>query len=217
MLADFVPRDDRQTTRSPRTATLDARLGDALIQLTAAVHAEVVTSDLVGSRRYQVLLRNRAGFQAGNEPRPGFARDFISRIDAPGQRPIGPDLAGAFLPSIVLDEQQLNHCVFSDCTLTRASLSGADLTGATFARADLTEAQLDGAKLLRADLSYTRLMGAVLKGANLRLADLSGADLRNADLTAADLRGANLAGADLQGANLDSTVFADGESGPLER
>jgi hypothetical protein len=94
---------------------------------------------------------------------------------------------GGFVPTIKLDERDLEA----------ADLSGADLRGVS----------LEGANMWRANLEGAQLQGADLTVAQLR-AFLGRTHLQGARLTKAQLNGAYLADAQLQGADLDSAQLA---------
>lgn len=145
---------------------------------------------------------------------------------------IRPDLSGADLFGVNLDEAHLSGVNLSQAELFGASLVRADLSGANlseaslseagfceatlldtnFQKADLFEANFVEADLQRASFREANLTGAMLDGANLSEADfnmarltsayLRGANLVQADLSDANLSGAHLTGADLRGANL---------------
>ena len=102
---------------------------------------------------------------------------------------------GDFVPTIKLNDRDLQASV-----LTGADLRGVSLRSATMQGADLSAARLDGAHL---DVA-TRLQGANLSSAKLQGADLSEAQLQGANLSSAQLPGAELYGAKLQGADLSN-------------
>ena len=108
---------------------------------------------------------------------------------------------GGFVPTIKLDERDLEGA-----DLSGADLRGVSLEGANMWRANLSDAQLQGANLtvalLRAFLGRAHLQGARLTKAQLNGAYLAGAQLQGADLDSAQLGGANLDSASLEGSNL---------------
>lgn len=103
-----------------------------------------------------------------------------------------PDLSGADLRGVVIQNANLRDANLSSAILIDADLSGANLTKARLAGADLRQAVL---------------AGAVLYGAMLHKADLRGAFLRWADLSRADFTNAKLQEADIRRTHLARTVF----------
>jgi uncharacterized protein YjbI with pentapeptide repeats len=120
---------------------------------------------------------------------------------------------GDFVPTIKLDDRDLEAAV-----LRGADLRGVSLKDAVMRGANLSFARLDGSRLLGTDLQGAYLSAAQLQGANLDGAQLQGAwldhaqlqganlsaQLQGAVLTFAELQGANLSYAQLQGAELKS-------------
>ena len=219
MLHMALPFDPSVPTEPPRTTTLDAHLGEALMELTALVHALLI--ETAGEMPMAGALRD--GYRHGEQHNcfavgaSGHAKAIFARINAAGWRKSGAFPGGANLRSISLSGEAVQLQLFAEADLRRADLRRADLRGAYLIRADLREADLRGAHLIRANLSEADLreadlIRANLRGADLREADLRGAHLRGADLSEADLRGAHLIranlseadlrGADLRGANL---------------
>jgi len=194
----FDPQTDSQPVRS---TALDAHLGDALMQITATVYAEMKdvgresdpdTSLRIKYRKIGAQVR----FVPGGE---GFFNELRARINSAGWWFNFP--AGAILPYV---------------SLVPARLASADLKGSFLAGADLPNADLESADLSLASLWGANLRGANLRGANLRAAYLLGADLTGANLTEANLTEANLTqshlrGANLTGANLRRTVLTGAE------
>lgn len=155
-----MPRTSEAHGPVHATATVDAILGDALIQLCAFFHARlpVSTSDASSRRPY----RSDDGDDGTRRFRPGGAtrgdlQRLISRIDAATGRTAGPGASGLWL-----------QCV---------DLRGEQLAGARLSEADLTGARLDGADLRGANLVLACLDGACLDGADLRCAAVSGLQL----------------------------------------
>jgi uncharacterized protein YjbI with pentapeptide repeats len=132
---------------------------------------------------------------------------------------------GSFVPTVKLDDRDLQAADLSGADLRGVSLEGAnmghaDLSGVQLQGADLTVAQLR-AFLGRAHLEGARLTKAELKGAYLGDAKLQGADLQNAQMTGADLGQAQLQGADLfqaqlQGANLQMAHLEGSDLGQAQ-
>ena len=111
-----------------------------------------------------------------------------------------PDLRGADLAGLSL--QQID---FAGADLDGANLAKCSLSGAHLAAASLRETNLECAKLREAAMSDSCLIGARLENADLHSADLNGATLDNASLTHADFESANLSMASLVGADLSDS------------
>jgi uncharacterized protein YjbI with pentapeptide repeats len=119
---------------------------------------------------------------------------------------------GDFVPTIKLDDRDLQAADFSGADLRGASLSeaamqGAKLVGTRLDGAVVNNAQLEGANLRGArargvQLGGAKLQGARLAGAQLEDANLGGAQLKGSELSFAKLQGANLIGSSLEGADL---------------
>jgi uncharacterized protein YjbI with pentapeptide repeats len=133
---------------------------------------------------------------------------------------------GDFVPTIKLDERDLQAAVLNGADLRGVSLNAAAMQGASlvFARLDgvfLAGARLQGSVLKGAQLAGARLRGAQLQGADLEgvglqgagflRARLQGASLREAQLQGAFLRAAQFQGADLEGAQLPGAYLNDAE------
>jgi uncharacterized protein YjbI with pentapeptide repeats len=108
-----------------------------------------------------------------------------------------------FVPTIKLDERDLQAADLSGADLRGVSLNGAVILGANLSLTRLDGARLEGARLQDADLEQARLQGANLNEAELQGVDLLGAHLQGADLSDAELQNADLRYAFLQGANLN--------------
>ena len=119
------------------------------------------------------------------------------------------DLAGAFVPRVMLAGKHLQGAELTRAHLERALLQGANLQGAELTRAHLEDADLRGCNLEGTSLGGANLEGAFLQGANLQGAFLRNADLDGAMLWGATLENANVGFASLQNADLGS-VDADG-------
>jgi uncharacterized protein YjbI with pentapeptide repeats len=228
MVEDDLPRDGRTGIRPRRTVSIDAHLGEGLLQLTAFVHHELARGEAAGDGDHDGSRFEHAPFR----PRIWLSDDLatrrsVARMSAAYGRPEGPDLAGAYLRGVDLAGDNLAGLSLANADLEEARLEGAvapmlQAGGADLTRADLRSCLLRGADLYRAclhgadltgveaalvnlafaDLRGAKLARANLRGAHLHGADLGGADLSHAVLSLADLREANLAGADLTGADL---------------
>ena len=178
----------------PRSTTIDAHLGEALMELTALVHALLTNEPTVRSSRGGWRSGYRKGGQA-NRFIPGggvHAKAIFARINAAGWRKADVFPGGGKLPLVSLSREALQNQVFAQ----------ADLCGVDARKANLREANMRGAELQKARLQKANLRGANLSGANLSGANLRGADLRNANLDGARLGEANLTDADLRKATL---------------
>jgi uncharacterized protein YjbI with pentapeptide repeats len=125
---------------------------------------------------------------------------------------IGADLRGVSLINAVMRGADLEAARFDDAQLSGAQLQGADLSQAQLQGADLKIAQLQSADLWFARLQGADLGGSQLQGANLSHARMQGGDVEQAELQGADFRGAqlqgaNIAGAGLQGADLRTAAL----------
>ena len=129
------------------------------------------------------------------------------------------DLAGAFVPRVMLAGKHLQGAELTRAHLEDADLRGCNLEDTSLHGANLERALLQGAKLENADVGFASLQNADLEsvdadganflGANLDGANFRGARLRDADLRYADLRNANLWEADLRGASLDGANYGE--------
>jgi uncharacterized protein YjbI with pentapeptide repeats len=192
-----------------RTATIDGRIGYALVQITAWVHSRTREQHVVrGSHRpYQ---RNDA---------PGMVRfcpgnGFLRRIMARWETVVMPFVPNYILPDVVLVNEDLGGAELAMSDLTRAELLGADLGGA-----DLSYVGLEGATFSRVveggpDVPHNewKVLHAVMSRARLRGADLSGATLAHMSFEGVDLMHAQLAGTDLSytsflNSRLDGTLI----------
>ncbi len=207
---------DRATPAAPiRSIALDAHLGDALMQLTAAAHAFLATRadvdpDKDGLRpNYRRLSDAKRRFAPGGS----YFQPLCNRINAAGYRPTEMFPAEAHLPEVDLRQDyclgllfanaNMVNSILKDANLFLATLFGADLRGANLEEAHLTRAFLEHANLERANLEKATLNGATLQFANLQGANLEDATLEDATLADATLKGANLKGATLKSATLE--------------
>ena len=138
---------------------------------------------------------------------------------------------GGFVPTIKLDERDLQAADLSRADLRGVSVNGTAMQGADLRQtrldgarlscdpqgnsqicahlqgADLGGAQLQGANLVGAALQGARVFAAMLQGADLVFSQLQGAYLRNAMLEGANLASAQLQGADIAFAQLQGSVL----------
>ena len=131
--------------------------------------------------------------------------------------PVAPDLRGASLQGLSIDELR-----FEGFDLFGIDLDSAFLNEADFRKSNLVKAEFDGACLRKAKFGDANLQKATLVGADLRNAVLVGADLSDAHLRRADLRGAELDGAiltnaDMHGAKLFAKDLADADLSSEQR
>lgn len=180
------------------TTTLDSQLGDALIQITAFVHARLLDfpSDSPTQRFHQ-----SQGIDSICRFRPGGHQSelstIFSRIASTPFRPLGP---------------KCNHIWLGHACLVLEAITGESLEFSNLSGTDLTESFLRGsnfqeAELFRAVLNKADLEGAILRKADLRLSSLVESTLRRADLADAKLHGANLSAADLRYAIVDNAIL----------
>jgi hypothetical protein len=241
-LIDYsMPRDrgpDAPEWWPTRLVNADANVGDGLCQLTALVHSAILRlSGWNGALRdraeleklpktarhpYQSRYRHSGAVFVLFRPSGSavvYFQSYCCRINAAGNRPIGPFPGPIYLPVVDLHGVRLRGSDLRGTDLSGSNLSGIYLDGASLSGSRLRAADLRGARLTRTDLSKAHLgvadlRGAHLSGADLSESDLGGADLRGAhlgkaDLCHADLSGAyiskaDLSGADLRGARLDN-------------
>lgn len=217
MMEEALPfhRKPNQEPKIPTPIGLDARLGDALCRLCAAVHWRIaqaqgwVTLDDAeklherwlgisdigkGPRRHQTRIRNTKGdwvVFAPSGPSPEHFAHSMTRINAWASRPSGPFPIGVML-------------------------LGADLRGVSL---QIPISAIPPKAVLRleyANMSKANISGASFRDAyawNLYAPDLqaSGADLRGADFFQADLRRARLKGANLQTSDFRFAILSDSE------
>lgn len=228
LLLDALPFDSRAEAEPPRSAALDAHLGEALMEITALVHR--LLAEHPAANKPEGGLRSRYRDQ-GEVPRfapggGGYFTNLVARINAAGWRPEGPysvrsalagvslareDLSRADLFRADLREADLSGANLTEASLFRADLRGADLRRASLNKADLIEVELSRANLHGASLNRADLFSSNLSGADLFRADLSGADLSKAILSEADLRGADLRGASLSGVFLSEADLSEAD------
>jgi hypothetical protein len=187
-----------------RTATLDAQLGDALLQLTAfvyslllekgsAIFADPRSFDPVKGRPFQLVSRetNEVRFGPGGS---GFFRNLVARIATGARRPEGPELSDTYLADIVLVGESMEgisarRVVLAGARLhifaSRADFSSADLTGVFVTHSDLAGALFHGAVLghtgfIRCSFARSSFREAVL-GDHLSITHslLNGADFNH--------------------------------------
>jgi len=174
-----------------RTTTLDAHLGDALMQLTAFVYWCLDSTPLGDTLEPMPGRPYQARAPQGEERRfaPGRCQYFsplVARIDAAGlRRPGGRGISGSFLAGVVLDNE-----VLDGLSAVQPNLCGASLRAASLAYAVMVFAQFVGTRF-----------GEPTRDPSLQFfrAELTGSDLRNADLSGVDLSTAWLDGVKLEG------------------
>jgi hypothetical protein len=120
-----------------------------------------------------------------------------------------PDLSGAHLSRVSLNDVRLSRANLSRANLSDAHLRRAHLRGARLSNAHLRGARLSGTDLSGADLQGADLRETDLSGAHLRETDLSRANLSRTDLSSAHLIRVDLSSADFSGARLRQTSFED--------
>jgi hypothetical protein len=210
LLEYSLPFDPETPAEPIRAVALDAHLGEALMQLTAAVHALLptradVNPDKDGLRaNYRRLSGGKRRFAPGGG---GYFAPLCNRVSAAGWRPLGIFPMVAHLPEVDLSNEHCVGLVFVNVNITNSFLRSASFFRSTLFDSNLAGANLEGAKLQGAYLGYANLeranlQGARLEGANLERANLQGAKLEGANLEYASLQGANLQAANLERANL---------------
>jgi uncharacterized protein YjbI with pentapeptide repeats len=235
MLEDALPFDPTASADPIRTVALDAHMGDALMQITAAVHANLSApreekSDRSGLRaNYARFADGRYAFAPGGN---GYFGPLCHRINAANWRPTGIFPGDANLPAVDLSQEDCSMISFDGTIMVGARLQQANLGGTWFNRVDLrraiiTEAGLQKARfegcdltdadLTRSDMRESYIRGVILSKAGLKKTNLEGAVLSHCEmigarLTAANLHGSyfrrtSLVGVDLDKANLNETIF----------
>ena len=213
-----LPYDPDEAAIPMRATSLDGRLGDALMQITATIHAELANAPRSpdpsnGLRARYRRIGTKVSFAPGSG---GFFDSILSRINAARWRRNGPFPSAARLPGLDLTNIRVSAHGLGRSNLMQGpnsphpmnlNLSGANLTGANLARADLREYRFSDAILRFADFSEACLISAVFEGADLRDANFAGADLSGANLASANLAGANLLGANLTNACLTKAIM----------
>ncbi|MGY3037853.1 hypothetical protein ACVIIV_007023 [Bradyrhizobium sp. USDA 4354] len=218
LLEHALPFDSTTTADPIRSTALDGHLGEALMQITAAVYASLPASGGLEPGR-DCLRRNYLRFQ-GDRRRfapggGGYFTSLCNRINAAHWRAGALFPTFAYLPAIDLDGEPCRMLDFEVTTMTDASLRNAQLIGALLFRvnlrgADLTEANLLAAKLIECDLSGASLNEASLDETYFRDVNFSEANLGGANFSDAILRRCQMTGAQLDGAaNLDSAFLVD--------
>ncbi len=221
LLEDALPYDSTTSSDPIRTAALDAHLGEALMQITAVVHASLPArrtnpSDQGTLRaNYRRSANGTFVFAAGGT---GYFGPLCHRINAANWRPTGVFPADAHLPAIDLSGEDCSMISFDETNMANASLRGANLVGTIFSgvnlrKATVTKANLASARFTDCDLSGAHLAGSNLQEAYLRETDLSEADLEKVNLHGAvlsrcDMKGARLTGVNLHRSCLRETVLA---------
>ena len=170
---------------------------------------KLASETIVGKEKWEKIKEESAS-RKGAKTTPDES-DFVPTIKLDDRDLQAADLSGADLRGVSLNAAAIQGATLVATRLDEARLicEGPDrskictqLRGANLARAQLTGADLDGARLQGADLSEARLQGAVLKETRLQGARLVDAELQGADLEDARLQSARLLHAHLQGTNL---------------
>jgi hypothetical protein len=224
------PKRGALHSRPPRTATLDAHLGDALFRLNAITHARIAFSTGWSAfkrtalemwagvqvrghvcRRYQtrIVERHRAWvFFAPSGPDPLYFQFYSSRIDGAGYRPGGPFPLGAMC--WVLDLRSV-YLRIPDHTYSRqvaswrySNLSGADAAGSAFVGHELISVLARVANFTRCTFD-----SAVLDWSDFAGARLSSCTFRDASVHELNLRDASIEKSQLLNARRTDNVVLD--------
>lgn len=201
LIEHSLPFDSASTViQPPRTATMDAHLGDGIFTLCVMVHyyvGRINEPSVLGEQNYgKPTIEQMRKYQSQNNgqitfaptrPDPVYFKNYVNRINSAGWRPYYQFPANADLRGV--------------------DLSNADLSHISFIFANLDGAKLEGASLIQVDLTGASLREAVLKDAFLSFVDLSETFLAYADLTSARLQHSYLNSAVLDGATLASAHF----------
>jgi uncharacterized protein YjbI with pentapeptide repeats len=213
LLEYSLPFDPEASAAPIRSVALDAHLGDALMQITAAAHALRPTPVRVDPDRDGLVRPNYRRLNGGSRQfAPGGGGYFAVlcyRVNAAGWRPTGRFPVEAHLPAVELGKENCGRLVFAEANMINSSLKEVYLSHAYFYGANLERANLERANLEGANLEHANLEGANLKDANLKDANLEGANLKDANLEGANLEGANLEGANLKDAYLEGANLKD--------
>jgi len=142
-----------------RFVSLDAQLGDALLQITAFVYWKLMkqpTSDV--GRVYQKTTNERfCLFMPGGK---GYFSQLVSRIDVGSTRPLGRRCTGSWLRGICLDDETLMCEVFDNADLQGASMQNTKLRGTRFVGTDLRQATFTNAVVQNANFNEADLREA---------------------------------------------------------
>ncbi|MBR8643570.1 pentapeptide repeat-containing protein [Streptomyces tuirus] len=159
--------------------------------------------------------RTLRGAPAQVGPDAQAACTVLARRPSPSDGPY-PDLRGASLPGVQLENALLAHANLTDAQLEGANLHGADLRDAILKRAVLKdalcgEACLDGAILVEADMSGASFYESSARGANFKDARTEGVVILQTDLdSASGLKAGHVATWFLDGSvNLPSHIRQD--------
>ena len=141
-----------------RFASLDAQLGDALLQITAFVHWKLSGKPTDAKRVYQMKAdENCCLFKPGGK---GYFSRLVSRIDVGSTRPLGRRCSNAWLRGICLDGEDLICEVFDNAELQGASMVSSKLRGTRFVGADLRRVKMNEAIIENADFDHADLRDA---------------------------------------------------------
>jgi uncharacterized protein YjbI with pentapeptide repeats len=170
---------------------------------------KLASETIVGKEKWEKAKEEIAS-RKGAKTTPD-ENDFVPTINLDDRDLQAAELSGADLRGVALRRAAMQGANLASARLDGAHLEWLEGEGYSYPTllqgADLHTAQLQGANLTAAQLQGTDLWRAGLQGANLGEAQLQGADLygaqlQGADLWRAQLQGANLQGAELQGADL---------------
>ncbi|MCK1718323.1 pentapeptide repeat-containing protein [Bradyrhizobium sp. 141] len=212
LLEHALPFELTAPVEPMRTTALDAHLGDALMQITAVVHASLPTADRREPDR-DCLRENYLRFGGGRRRFApggrGYFESLCHRINAAGWRPGVFFPGNAYLPAIDLNGENCRVLDFELTVMTGASLRGTQFFGSTLYHVNLHGADLNGVNLLSARLLHCDLSGAPLKGANLVETYLQGTNLSGANLEEANFRDSVLNRCTMTGARLQGAIGLD--------
>ncbi|MEI8020136.1 MAG: pentapeptide repeat-containing protein, partial [Schlesneria sp.] len=144
-----------------RLASLDAQLGDALMQITAFVHWKLTDKPTDVNRVYQKIRDEMlCFFKPGGK---GYFSQLVSRIDVGSTRPLGRRCSGAWLRGVCLDDEVLRCEIFDKSDLQDASMMASKLLGTSFHGADLRRVNMTGADIANADFDEADLSKAEIQ------------------------------------------------------
>jgi hypothetical protein len=165
VLEHSLPFDPETPAEPMRAVALDAHLGDALMQISAVVHANLPDRHCIDSAgdslraNYRRLKNGKCLFAAGGN---GYFRPLCYRINAAGWRPTGSFPAEAYLPSMDLSEEDCSMLFFYQTSMHNTYLENASFNRAVFAEADFRNAVLFRANMSSADFSGCNMTDAQL-------------------------------------------------------
>ncbi len=191
-ILDILSAYLRSVSRAP-----DADHWDELAPLAQEIHQRMDVAFTI-----EAITRLWPTERRANQRPLNLAGAFVPRVMLGGKHLQGAELARAHLKEAYLEDSNLEGARLNGANLENASLGGtklwaASIAGANLGGASLVRANLQGAFLREADLDGAMVWGATLENANVSLANL-----QHADLGAVNAEGANFGGANLHGANL---------------